>query len=101
MSWSFRKVGTIREALKASVQAESAPQAVKDEICARIDGIHIFSSAKQSAPQASQSNELPKGQAIYVASHGHLDADTWHPYRGFDEMTIRVINIPLIDTPLG
>lgn len=85
MSWSFRKVGTIKEALKASVQAESAcPQPIRDEICRRIDYSH---------------NDPAKGQAIYVASHGHLESGD-RPYNGVDEIKIRVMLVPLIDTPL-
>lgn len=85
MSWNIRKVGTIVAALKASVQAETTcPQPIRDEICRRIDYSH---------------NAPSKGQAIYVASHGHLETGD-RPYNGVDEITIRVMLVPLIDTPL-
>jgi hypothetical protein len=83
VSWNFRKAGTIKDALKASVQAEHAPQAIKDEVCARIDDLTIGDH-----------------QAIYAASHGYMMATDARPWKGVDEIKITVTLIPLIDTPL-
>jgi hypothetical protein len=92
MSWSFKKVGTLRDALKAAVQAEnSCPQSVRDEICHRIDQTGPFEERGQ--------NLLPAGQAILVDTYGHV-AESGEPWRSFDTMVIRVSQIPLINTPL-
>lgn len=98
MSWNFQKVGTLRDALKAAVQAESGcPQMVRDELCRRIDGAHVYAPPESVDPS---SNELPKGQALYVDSHGHLNDDPAELWRGVDEVMLRVRVVPLIDTPL-
>lgn len=84
MSWSFRKVGTNIESLKASVQAEGAPQSIKDEICLRID---------------DQVRHLQPKQGVYVESYGHM-SDGDRPWYSCDSISIRVFPIPIIDTPL-
>ena len=86
MSWNFKKVGTPRRAsaLKASVQSEVAPKAVKDEICQRIDDI------------AASPNHV--SSAILVESHGHLGADD-RPFEGVDTVVIRVQTLPFINGP--
>ena len=91
MSWSFLKAGTVKDVLKASVQQESAPQAVRDEICKRID---------QEFLNAGWGNRMEIGRAILVESYGHFDTSADRPYNGFDDMRIRVRTIPLINTPL-
>jgi hypothetical protein len=83
MSWSFRKVGTNHHTLKLAVEAETGcPKVIREEIGKRIDGAH-----------------LTKGQAIYVASHGHLEEGSDRPYNGTGEIKITVAVLPLIDTP--
>lgn len=84
MSWNFRKVGQNKDLLKAAVQAEFAPQAIKDEVCARIDAIPTFET-----------------HAILVESSGHLDAppDMTRPWKGSYDIKIHVDNVPFINTP--
>jgi hypothetical protein len=80
MSWSFKKVGQDRAALKTAVQEEFAPPSIKDEVCARID-------------------EMPSSAGtLLVSSHGHIDSsDPARPYRGVDEIVIRVREISFIN----
>jgi hypothetical protein len=86
MSWNFRKAGKDKMALKAAVQAESAPQAVKDEICARIEGCDL-------------EKHYP-GCAIVVETFGHLGSEP-RPYNGLDMMVIKVQPVSYIDTRVG
>ena len=80
MSWSIRQAGVHKGTLKLRVQADTAiPMAVRDEICARIDSC-VVSAA----------------QCILIDSHGHLGDDPAWPYKGLDEMRIRVSTVPLI-----
>lgn len=91
MSWNFRKAGTLRDALKASVQSESAPQNIKDEVCARVDSEFNV---------AACDNELPSTKIVVAESYGHFDEQGNRLYRGMDTMLIRVYTIPVINTPL-
>lgn len=92
MSWSIKKVGTLKDALKASIQADTGiPSDVRDEICARIDDQGPF--------DRRQENGVEPGKAIFVESYGHVD-ELGRPYRNVDTILILVQIIPLIDTPL-
>lgn len=85
MSWGFKKVGKLQEELKAAVQSESqCPQAIRDELCLRIDQSFIH---------------LQPGQAVMAESYGHM-GDTVRPYNGTDTLLVRVHTVPLIDTPM-
>ena len=104
MSWHFKKAGTLRDALKAAVQAESgAPQSIRDEVCKRIDECYCTPGAKSGA--SVPGNVVPAGSVILVESYGHFDEDDGtteaRPFRNLDTMQIRVNQIPLIDTPLS
>jgi hypothetical protein len=81
MSWNFRKVGSNAEALKASVQAEFAPPSIKDEVCARIDGLKSIRR---------------DGEAFLVETYGHTDTDTQRPWKSVDTIVIKVYTVPVI-----
>lgn len=96
--------GTRRDALKAAVQAESrCPQAVRDELCRRIDNYKILST---DVPDTLR-NELPVGHAMLVESHGHLNETPetfWQGVEGklgqrpgVEEITLRLRVIPLVE----
>jgi hypothetical protein len=87
MSWNFRKAGKDVAALKAAVQVESAPQALKDEVCARID---------------YQRAHYPNAAAILVHSYGHLEttSDGSLTLRGAS-IFIDVQPVSWIDTPVA
>lgn len=85
MSWNFRMCGLSRDVLKKSVAAQSAPDAIKAEVCARIDAVPIFDEGKQ---------------AIFIESSGHLDPKQDRPWYSVDEIKIRVWAIPFNNTPL-
>lgn len=103
MSWNFHSAGTRRDALKTAVQAESrCPQAIRDELCRRIDSCKILST---NVPDVLR-NELPSGHAMLVESHGHLNdtpemfwqgpEDKRGERPGVEEVTLRVRVIPLL-----
>lgn len=89
MSWNFKKVGLVAmpAELKAAVQAEHAPQVIKDEVCHRIDGL--------------ASVESYQGQAIVVDTRGHIENDVLRPFNGVHDLLIFVYAAPLINTPLA
>jgi hypothetical protein len=93
MSWNLKKVGNLRDSLKAAVNAEAAPQSIKEEICSRIDG-HFNRETKSTTE-----NKLPAGVAVLVESYGHV-AEGERPWCNTDEIRIHVRTVPLIDTPL-
>ena len=88
MSWNFRKAGKDKVALKAAVQAETAcPQAIRDELCARVDGMNM---------------DYYPGSALLVHSFGHLEAqDAPRPWNGCGDLKLSVEVVPYIDTPLA
>lgn len=90
MSWSFKKVGTNREAVKAAVQVDtSTPQAVKDEVCARVDAEF---RGKWFSADGETANA---GSAVLAESYGHLEADPARPWKGMDTILIRVQTVAL------
>lgn len=103
MSWNFSKVGIASNtaALKAAIQAESAPKVVKEALCKSVD------DALRN--MTGNANIDPSKVAIVVSTYGHLNGvdsgtgeitDATAIFYGNEKIKLRVFAAPLINTPL-